>query len=93
MQDAAPPATQQQQAPAKKRALDEDGSYGGRNDATDAVARLQDRLEKKEAQIDNLLQTINELTAQVKSLHDLIAKMQPGHAAPSEDSAEAEDNL
>ena len=46
---------------------------------------------KKEAQFDTLFQTITELSAQDKALHDMIAQMRKTQmAAQSEGSTEAE---
>ena len=95
MQDAETEEAQQSLVPTKRRALtDENGSFSGRAQGDDAMARLQERLEKKEAQVDTLLQTIKDLSDQVKSLHDMIAKQQKSDtAAQKENPAEADENL
>ena len=94
MQDTSVTEVQQQQTPAKKRVLDESGACSGRTEAEDDVAKLRDRLEKKETQIDTLLKTIQDLTAQVAALRALMEKMQQGQATLSEGStAEGDENL
>ena len=95
MQDVGTEEVQQSLAPTKRRALnDENGSFSGRTQSDDAMARLQERLEKKEAQVDTLLQTIKDLSDQVKALHDMIAKQQKSDtAAQKENPVEADENL
>ena len=94
MQDAETEEAQQRLIPTKRRALnDENGSYSGRTQGEDAMARLQERLEKKEAQVDTLLQTSKDLSDQGKALHDMIAKMQATQTAQSEGSNDTEENL
>ena len=67
--------------------------FPGRTQGDDAMARLQERLEKKEAQVDTLLQTIKDLSDQVEALHDRIAKMQVTETAQSEASTDLGENL
>ena len=94
MQSASVTEMKQQHAPAKKRVLDEGGACSGRTEAEDEAAKLRDRLEKKETQIDALLKTIQELTDQVAALRTMMEKMQQGHATLSEGStAEGDENL
>ena len=94
MQDPEDEGAQQRLIPTKRRALnDENGSFSGRTQGEDAMARLQERLDKKEAQVDTLLQTIKELSDQVKALHDMIAKMQVTQTAQSEASIDLGENL
>ena len=82
-------------APTKRRAFnDENGSFSGRTQSDDAMARRQERLEKKEAHVETLLQTIKDLSDQVKALHDMIAKQQKiDTVAQKENPAEADENL
>ena len=94
MQDSEDEGAQQRLIPTKRRALnDENGSFSGRTQGDDAMARLQLRLEKKEAQVDTLLQTIEDFSDQVKALHDMIAKMQVTQTAQSEASTDLGENL
>ena len=94
MQDVGAEEIQQSLAPTKRRALnDENGSYFGRAEGDDAMTRLQERLAKKEAQVDTMLQTIKDFSDQVKALHDMLAKMQILRGTQSEVSIDVEENL
>ena len=94
MQDDEVGKVQQESAPTKRRALnDENGPYAGRKEGEDAMARLQEKLDKKDAQVDALLLTIKDLSNQVKALHDMIAKMQAMQAPQSDGVADAEENV